>query len=419
MDSDDHYRIYSSIVGIPFQLNLTAAQTSQSNDSVASGDFAAKLRRIEQALSGSDVLSTALQFDMESSYMYTNCSFQPLHVGAALAWNATASDYNVHTADFSNSTVGIVNNTKGFSIAYDSKHNANSTKPRRLGVESSVVIFNGIVTNEGNFSVMGSSNTISEAWCDLTTTYVEAQINCVTQGNCTVSRIRESRVPHNSSALTVLDGFSNPMYSPDDLQLVLDYEKSLAPRFLRYFVRSTGTGETDDVRRLSPLESYFANPDAPYKAAFEDSDANGNEPTQDPIVEIGDQLMSYRLSQLLNTYWLISIDPITAVSGIDLVSTTNLPASVDGQTFVTKAVLRCHTIFMSVLLAISIGLFGMGLGTAYLVATQKGPDVLDDFVNSLRHNPYVHVDTLGPSMEDGKEMAQRLKRTVSFEGHDP
>lgn len=66
---------------------------------------------------------------------------------------------------------------------------------------------------------------------------------------------------------------------------------------------------------------------------------------------------------------------------------------------------------MAVLVVISVVLFAFGLGTTYLEATGRGPDVLDDFVNSLGHNPYVHVQQ-GPMMEDGREKARRLRNTV-------
>ena len=80
--------------------------------------------------------------------------------------------------------------------------------------------------------------------------------------------------------------------------------------------------------------------------------------------------------------------------------------------YVERIVLRCHVPYFVVLLVISLGLCAVGLVTAYLDATRRGPDVLDDFVNSLRHNPYVHVDTLGPSMQDGQEISRRLRNTV-------
>jgi hypothetical protein len=86
-------------------------------------------------------------------------------------------------------------------------------------------------------------------------------------------------------------------------------------------------------------------------------------------------------------------------------------SSSQGRFIVETSVLRCHSVYFAILLCISILLFVAGLATAYLDATRRGPDILDDFVNSLTHSPYVHVDR-GPSMEDGQEKARRLRATI-------
>jgi hypothetical protein len=63
------------------------------------------------------------------------------------------------------------------------------------------------------------------------------------------------------------------------------------------------------------------------------------------------------------------------------------------------------------MILIAIVLFVDAVITAYLDRIRQGPDVLDNFVNSLRHSPFVHVDQ-GPTLEDGVEKAKRLRGTV-------
>lgn len=137
---------------------------------------------------------------------------------------------------------------------------------------------------------------------------------------------------------------------------------------------------------------------------------------QSPVSTIGSKLFSRRLTQLLNTYWLASADPYTLTGGIDIATIQDgtmvgQGSNVTGQLSIETNVLHCSVAYMAVLVGISATLLIIGLFTAYLDATRKGPDVLDDFVNSLRHSPYVHINQ-GPTMEDGQEKARRLRTTT-------
>ena len=404
--------LYVSITGIPFKANLTGSTTT-STEIIQQSEYVQRLENIKHDLFGQDVVRTALQFDIESSYMYTNCSFEPL---ALTGYFSEANGTDVAKNNFPNTTVGIATIDRGFSIAYDGQHNYNSTSARRMGVESWLGIDHNETSMRGK--LMGS---ISEAWCDVTTTYIEAQVFCNTETNCSVSAIRESLRPHRPSVLTVLDGISyleapiaddTPEEREENFQF---YANDSASVFFSSFIKSTGTDFFSSTN-LGPLESYFVDPVAPYKTSVSGKGAGSGQSDSQPLVDIGSALFSRRLTQLLNTYWLASIDPFTMVNGIDfwmLEDGDGLPPpNTPGKMYIEKMVLRCHTPFMAVLLVIAIGLFIIGLITAYLDGTRKGPDVLDQFVNSLRHNPYVHVEKLGNTMEDGQDMARRLRNTV-------
>lgn len=412
--------IYASLIGIPYISNIANVSLS---DTTATSETSldSRLQKIKDDLFGQNVINTRLEFSFETSYVYSNCSLQPLHVGEKVPYNPTTGldDSNIPRTTFGNAT-DVATNGHGFSIKYDSRHNYNSTSERQLILESWLEIDDRTL---GLSNATGEAySTISEAQCAITTTYIEASISCASTNNCTVSKIRPSKKPHAPTHLTFLDGISYPqdLYTgansdPDSVQQYHSYASNVARVFLNSFTNSSGI--PDSANHLSPLESFFAHPDDPFSAAYAGAGAASGSDSASPLTSIASNpLFSHRLTQLLNTYWLSTIEPFWVLSGIDLDMIENgdvaTPPSVHGTTFIEKTVLRCHVAYMAVLLFISVSLFVMGVGTAYLDATRKGPDVLDDFVNSLRHNPFVKTEKLGPSMQDGREMVQRLKGVV-------
>ena len=58
------------------------------------------------------------------------------------------------------------------------------------------------------------------------------------------------------------------------------------------------------------------------------------------------------------------------------------------------------------LVVLSIALIFAGITTAVFELRRKGPSILDEFVGSLRDNPYAHIDA--KSTEDGVDLAKRL-----------
>lgn len=410
--------IYASIIGLPFKANLTS-NVLDGNDTESAHD--AKLEQIKNDLFGNDAVNVQSQFTMETSYMYANCSTKPVTKGQVVTSENSARLRSA--SHFPNNTAGVANNENGFSIAYDSHHNMNSTTPRNIQVRSWLGLPDA--QDQGDGTVFSEEKEfISEASCTITQTYVEAMVYCPSQNNCTVAKIRESKTANKAhSPITALDGItyptslldqSDPVSMEEQRQL---YASNISTSFFDYFVNAATTrGQVQSDANLGPLESYFARPDAPFKASEGASGASSGETGQRPITDVGDQLFSWRLSQLMNTYWLAGVEPFSVISGIDLEAIQNEEAnplpSAQGHMYVERIVLRCHVPYFAILLVISLGLCAVGLTTAYLDATRRGPDVLDDFVNSLRHNPYVHVDSLGPSMQDGQEISRRLRNTV-------
>lgn len=406
-----HKLVYSSLVGLPFVRNdsFTQAQARSTNSTDDTAALDPKLQAIKQDLFGDDLVNIKQLFNVETSYLNADCSVQ--NVSPSGPSNLTYDNYlQSNLSNWANST-SVVSNGQGLAVDFGSTHNVNSTDPRRIGFESWLAFDSA--TTSTNLTV-----TLSEAWCNLTTTYIEAQVYCMTERNCTVSKVRASTKPRSSSSLTVLDGITHPTYAQPDSPLnhqqdeeFQQYAAKVAPEFFQTFLLATAN-ETRGPTTLTPLESYFADPVTPFRSAIGDSFTE----TQTPLYDISDQLFSTRFSQLLDTWMLAAGDPYTLTGGIDIAAANDdtsiaLTQSSNGQISVEKTVLRCHKIFFAILVIVSTILFGMGLATAYLDATRKGPDVLDDFVNSIRHSPYVHVEQ-GPSMEDGQDKARRLKNTV-------
>lgn len=418
--------IYASIVGLPYKANLTSKAVDTNG---TESDHNARLEQVKNDLFGHDAVNIQSNFTIETSYMYANCSTKPLTRGKVLDYSAEDPVGSLRSpSHFSNATRGVANNGNGFSIAYDNQHGLNSTTARNITIRSWLGLPNNAaldnsepVTNNEQIEV------ISEASCTITQTYVEAMVRCPSQNNCTVAKIRESRTADKAhSPLTALDGATFPkslitrysnLLPPDIDDMQQQYTSAIAKTFFDFFVNATTVKDRFfSPQNLGPLESYFARPDAPFKASEGANGASSGETGQRPVTEIGDQLFSWRLSQLMNTYWLASIEPFSVISGIDLdaiqAGDAKPVSSTPGRMYVERIVLRCHMPYFAVLLVISLGLCAVGMEAAYLDATRRGPDVLDDFVNSLRHNPYVHVDTLGPSMQDGQEISRRLRNTV-------
>ena len=310
----------------------------------------------------------------------------------------------VLSSRFPNGSSEVSSNQRGLIISYDSNHTLSSTSPRRIGIESWLTHTNPDPSTGGELGDM------SQAWCNISTTYVEASVHCYSGSNCTVSRIRPSRKASAfPSYLSVLDGISTPsdwlQYSPEQaagsgmINSFYYYPVRVAGKFFDTMVNLTQADVRHTWSDPSPLEVYLSHPAAPFTQDL---------PYLSPLSGLSNDLLSRRFTQLLNTCWAASSQTNDVVNGMN--PDGQYPTA-NGYTTIETIVLRCHKIYNTILIVISLGLVALGLAAAYLEAIRRGPDVLDDFVNSLRHSPYVH-EPIGNSMQDGKDIVQRLKSTV-------
>lgn len=231
--------MYVSLVGLPFKRGEVAALTQMNQTNMTT-----KLDKIKNDLFGDDLVNTRSLFSFETSYFYTNCSLRQVSI------NGPEFDYDNYTSvrktTWPNSTA-VVSNKQGLTMSYDKAHTFNSTTPRRIGFES-------WLADED------LQPSVSEAWCDLTTTYVEVQAYCSSEANCTISRIRDSLRQHPPSVISALDGITipgetnMPNYGRQVAQEYADYQDQVAAAFFKAFVQSSGTSP-HGPQTLTPLES--------------------------------------------------------------------------------------------------------------------------------------------------------------------
>lgn len=77
-----------------------------------------------------------------------------------------------------------------------------------------------------------------------------------------------------------------------------------------------------------------------------------------------------------------------------------------GQGEMSYTVLNYSGLWLIILISISLFLVCAGFVTAAFDICRKGPMVVDDFVNVLRHNPFAALDVRS-STEDGVDIARR------------
>jgi hypothetical protein len=319
--------------------------------------------------------SANTSFVLETMYMFTDCKLDH--------WPAKGQDERL----------GVLNNTGRYGGPY-----ANS-----VGSFGIWFLDEGFHFREGPQHLVFTSfsyDTVTNASCTLTTTYVEAHAFCH-NSDCKVDRVRESTHPRNRTTLTVLD-------------YITPYPGYGAP-IDGYFTAFSQAADTAwDIKGAggiysTPIEYYFTHPESPYSAAYDSSiGMRGAD-----IYPIGDAVFSQRFSQLLNTFWISSIAP-DGVLGYFNVSADGQSASgyaalnVTGEVTPDYLVLECRRGWLAILVIASMTMLFAATATAILGLLRRGPDILDRASLILRDNPYVNVPAAS-SMENGYEQARRLK----------
>lgn len=239
--------------------------------------------------------------------------------------------------------------------------------------------------------IYGDSESIpwTRAECDLTTTYVDANVTCTASSSgsssasiCNLSSARRSLTPQFNSNWTVLDIAGGPF----DAGEVLNLLTGLFP----YAQVSGG---------LQPVLTYFTNP---YHAV-------GSYGA--PTYTAGQKVFETRLAQLLNPILYIGIDSSQFTGSFEAdESALNLT----GITTLKQEVIRCNLPWLVVLIFASLTISICALIGAYLRIITLTPDILGSISLALLHNKTKGIE--GSSTWSSDEWARNLRESKLYLG---
>ncbi|KAK0708420.1 hypothetical protein B0H67DRAFT_590240 [Lasiosphaeris hirsuta] len=232
---------------------------------------------------------------------------------------------------------------------------------------------------------------LTVAYCRISTAYVEAAVNC-TGLSCAVSRMRPSLRPH-----------PHPHLVPFEF---LYY-------FNGFFWQLPLATKTQAATRGSQLTEYYINdPLLPLANTYR---------LLVPLFNVSPRDMSIRLGQVLNSYYLASLDAwgITGMSSGSgtPVSTANAETVVDGtfrnittaSTVSTNRVLyACQWAWWAVFVVACLVMFVVACIGALLNWRTEAPDILGYVSTMTRDSPHVSVPEGGSAL-DGTDRARLLK----------
>jgi hypothetical protein len=181
--------------------------------------------------------------------------------------------------------------------------------------------------------------------------------------------------------------------------------------FMKNFVTSTNPADACDTSfcPTSAIEGYLKNPGSPFSASG------------DSLSTFGDQLISRRIAQLLNTYWIDSVAPYAIAGNFSIPkNTTNAPLSdmystdaSSGTIERQETVIECNLPWLGILLLASGVSLVVSVAGGILNMLRRGPSILDSFSALIRDNQYCASELPHhSSMEDGSDQSCRLRSVV-------
>ncbi|KAH6686387.1 hypothetical protein F5X68DRAFT_15643 [Plectosphaerella plurivora] len=343
-------------------------------------------------LTSQDDLSQKANYSLtiDTSYLYTTCSVSHT-TGTGLAdWVEMRNKTITSSRTFYNERTLV--------LSYGNVHTMFSDTPLEM-----------IFTS-------WTSQAITNATCSFSMSYVQAELSCHV-AECEATRLRSVPRAANVTVQTVLDGLNPDGERNLGIAPQADFFTSFVEASLTYWEKEWRTDQYS-----TPIEYYFTNPASPYSAARTgDSTWRGAD-----IYPIGDALFSYRFSQLLNTFWIVSIAPFAASSGLTFNATlaaatewvplmTPRVANAVGTMTPDILVMRPHTAWLVVLLVSAAVMTAAAVAGATLGALREGPDVLERATSFLayeqRAGGLVRADTADAAA--WKRQQVRLPRAVS------
>lgn len=244
--------------------------------------------------------------------------------------------------------------------------------------------------------------------CRITTEYVETEISCSGR-TCSASRMRKSQEVHPPPEWTALDvftGSSVPGYTVPSLWFN-SFANAIAGR-------QGGSGGSN------ALTGYIADPEAPFEGNGGNSKAS--------IYSVSDALVTSRLAQVLNSYWIATVGrqlvmstdsrfndsanstSFAFVSG-GRVPTTNMTGTTSGTIGSVQQKLHCNTAWLFAFTAVTVIALLVSVAGYVLVVLAQGPRLDMNISTILRDSWYSHPLQGGSYLDDSER--SRLLRDLT------
>ncbi|KAF9530407.1 hypothetical protein CPB83DRAFT_850871 [Crepidotus variabilis] len=253
-------------------------------------------------------------------------------------------------------------------------------------------------------AVTGTNKTLTVASCTINMEYVEVQVEC--DGSiCHNVAARPAPNPASHIFPPLLNGKKNEAANLTQNSPLngLAQTDAMVLAFWRNFVNATNPyiGCDTSFCPTSGVEGYLLDPNSPFSVS-----------TTPLIWQQGNELVSQRFTQLINTYWLDSIAPDTIAGNfsVDAANRFNIDSTI-GSIQTQQEVIKCDYLWLTILLISSLVMLLCGIAAVVFGMLRRGPDILDHFTGLLRDNPYVS-DQQYSSMDNVVAQAKRLRNVT-------
>ncbi|KAI9889592.1 MAG: hypothetical protein M1814_005195 [Vezdaea aestivalis] len=254
---------------------------------------------------------------------------------------------------------------------------------------------------------LSDNKTLTIASCDVNMRYVEVRFSCDGTA-CQPLAIRPSKSPASHDVVGPSINSQNATLNTPISGLAQNRTmRNVIPiKFFAEFSNASNPTLACDPIKCPPsgIEVYLNNSINPL-SQYDTSKLWRN----------GNDLISLRFTQLINTYWTNTIAPFAIAGDFRLARDRdsqrrnyNTDNVIESRLTISKRILVCNYGWFAILLVCSVVLFLASLTTSVLSAYRYGPDVLDRFSSLLRDSEYAGIPHES-SIEDAVDQAIRLR----------
>ncbi|CAI7659167.1 unnamed protein product [Penicillium glandicola] len=250
---------------------------------------------------------------------------------------------------------------------------------------------------------------ITRAICDLTTTYVDANVTCErldgsqSTNTCKLSSVRRSvDESHFHKNWTTFD-----VNFPGDAKLPVRYNQGLL------YILATMFPNAEQNGGLEPVIGYFIDPFHAVGNFFGDNLMSPETTTP--------KVFGERLSQLFNSVLYLGISPSAFTGSVNMTQITrdgsqirDSPIKLTAQNTHLQDIVRCNRPWLAVLIISSVVIFCFALVGAYLHIITIAPDLLGSISIALLQNKTEGI--AGSSTWSADEWSKNLRDTKLWLG---